>query len=195
MADIYSAELNPGKLDVISAWLSKQSWAAEADVAPESLKKVTSYRFDDPEGKVGAEIHIVAAGDRVFQVPLTYRGVELAGADKHLISTMEHSILGTRWVYDGMGDPHFRQRLDHAIATAGNLGKAVPRRRRGQPNRRDPPMWLMPWGNGTLGRCRETCRCCMNSTSTLPLRDRRGTAPGPLGRVRKLGGRARRRNA
>ncbi|HCG55029.1 MULTISPECIES: hypothetical protein [Brevibacterium] len=123
MADIYSAELNPGKLDVISAWLSKQSWAAEADVAPESLKKVTSYRFDDPEGKVGAEIHIVAAGDRVFQVPLTYRGVELAGADKHLISTMEHSILGTRWVYDGMGDPHFRQRLDHAIATAGTSAK------------------------------------------------------------------------
>lgn len=123
MADIYSAELNPGKLDVISAWLSRQSWAAEADVAPESLKKVTSYRFDDPEGKVGAEIHIVAAGDRVFQVPLTYRGVELAGADKHLISTMEHSILGTRWVYDGMGDPHFRQRLDHAIATAGTSAK------------------------------------------------------------------------
>lgn len=123
MADIYSAELNPGKLDVISAWLSKQSWAAEADVAPESLKKVRSYRFDDPEGKVGAEIHIVAAGDRVFQVPLTYRGVELAGADKHLISTMEHSILGTRWVYDGMGDPHFRQRLDHAIATAGTSAK------------------------------------------------------------------------
>lgn len=123
MADIYSAELNPGKLDVISAWLSKQSWAAEADVAPESLKKVTSYRFDDPEGKVGAEIHLVAAGDRVFQVPLTYRGVELAGADKHLISTMEHSILGTRWVYDGMGDPHFRQRLDHAIATAGTSAK------------------------------------------------------------------------
>ncbi len=92
-------------------------------MAPESLKKVTSYRFDDPEGKVGAEIHIVAAGDRVFQVPLTYRGVELAGADKHLISTMEHSILGTRWVYDGMGDPHFRQRLDHAIATAGTSAK------------------------------------------------------------------------
>ncbi|WP_231441828.1 maltokinase N-terminal cap-like domain-containing protein [Brevibacterium zhoupengii] len=123
MADIYSAELNPGKLDVISAWLSKQSWAAEVDVAPESLTKVTSYRFDDPEGKVGAEIHIVAAGDRVFQVPLTYRGAELAGADKHLVSTMEHSILGARWVYDGMGDPLFRQRLDHAIATAGTSAK------------------------------------------------------------------------
>ncbi|MCF2573061.1 maltokinase N-terminal cap-like domain-containing protein [Brevibacterium sp. UCMA 11754] len=123
MADIYKAELNPGKLDVISAWLTKQAWAAEADVAPDSLQKVTSYRLDDPEGKVGAEIHIVAAGDRVFQVPLTYRGAELAGADKHLIATIEHSILGKRWVYAGMGDPLFRQRLDHTIATAGTSAK------------------------------------------------------------------------
>lgn len=123
MADIYNAELNPGKLDVISDWLSNQSWAAEADVAPDSLKTISSYRFDDPEGKVGAEVHIVASGDRVFQVPLTYRGAELAGADKHLISTMEHSVLGKRWVYAGMGDPHFRQRLDHAIATAGTSAK------------------------------------------------------------------------
>lgn len=123
MADIYQAELNPGKLDVISAWLTKQAWVAEADVAPDSLRTISSYRFDDPAGEVGAEVHIVAAGDRVFQVPLTYRGAELAGADKHLISTMEHSILGKRWVYAGMSDPHFRQRLDHTIATAGTSAK------------------------------------------------------------------------
>lgn len=123
MSDIFNAILNPGKLEVISAWLSKQAWAAEADVAPDSLQKVTSYRFDDPEGKAGAEVHIVAAGDRVFQVPLTYRGAELAGAEKHLISTMEHSVLGKRWVYAGMGDPLFRQRLDHTIATAGTSAK------------------------------------------------------------------------
>lgn len=123
MADIYNAELNPGKLDVISAWLTQQAWAAEVDVAPDSLKSISSYRFDDPAGEVGAEVHIVAAGDRVFQVPLTYRGAELAGAAEHLISTMEHSILGTRWVYAGMGDPHFRQRLDHTIATAGTSAK------------------------------------------------------------------------
>lgn len=123
MSDIFNATLNPGKLEVISAWLSKQAWAAEADVAPDSLQKVTSYRFDDPEGKAGAEVHIVAAGDRVFQVPLTYRGAELAGAENHLISTMEHSVLGKRWVYAGMGDPLFRQRLDHTIATAGTSAK------------------------------------------------------------------------
>ncbi|WP_350269191.1 hypothetical protein AAFP32_11065 [Brevibacterium sp. CBA3109] len=123
MADIYNAELKPGKLDVISAWLTQQAWAAEADVAPDSLKTISSYRFDDPAGEVGAEVHIVAAGDRVFQVPLTYRGAELAGAETYLISTMEHSILGKRWVYAGMGDPHFRQRLDHTIATAGTSAK------------------------------------------------------------------------
>jgi hypothetical protein len=36
---------------------------------------------------------------------------------------MEHSVLGKRWVYAGMGDPVFRQRLDDAIATAGTSAK------------------------------------------------------------------------
>lgn len=119
MADIYNAELTPGKLDVISEWLTKQDWAAGSDVAPEALTKLSAYRFDDPAGEVGIEIHIVGAGDRVFQVPVTYRGAPLAGADKHLIATMDHSVLGKRWVYAGMGDPLFQQRLDHTIATAG----------------------------------------------------------------------------
>ncbi|MDN5807056.1 MAG: hypothetical protein L0J03_03560 [Brevibacterium sp.] len=123
MADIFSAELNPGKLDVVSAWLSRQDWTAGTDVAPESLTTLSSYRFDDPAGDVGVETHIVASGDRVFQVPLTYRGEPLAGADEHLIGTMDHSILGKRWVYAGMGDPLFRQRLDHAIATAGTSAR------------------------------------------------------------------------
>lgn len=119
MADIYQAQLNPEKFDVISTWLSQQEWTAGIDVAPESLTKISSYRFDDPDGQVGIEIHIVGAGEQVFQVPLTYRGAPLEGADEHLIATMDHSILGKRWVYAGMGDPVFRQRLDHAIATAG----------------------------------------------------------------------------
>ena len=123
MADIFNAQINPGKLEIVSAWLSKQERSAGTDVNPEALTQLSSYRFDDPAGEVGAEIHIVASGDRVFQVPLTYRGEPLAGADEHLISTMEHSILGKRWVYAGMGDPLFRQRLDHAIATADNSAR------------------------------------------------------------------------
>lgn len=120
MADIFKAELDPGKLDVVSAWLSRQEWTAGSDVAPESLTAVTSYRFDDPAGDVGVEIHIVAAGDRVFQVPLTYRGEPLAGADDFFVSEMSHSILGTRFVYAGIGDPVFQQQLDATIADAGS---------------------------------------------------------------------------
>ena len=120
MADIYNAELNPGKLDVVSDWLSRQEWTAGTDVAPESLTKLSSYRFDDPAGDVGVEVHIVASGDRVFQVPLTYRGEPLDGADDFFVAELTHSILGKRWVYAGIGDPVFQQRLDATITGAGS---------------------------------------------------------------------------
>jgi len=68
---------------------------------------IGSYRFDDPEGRVGMETHLVAAGDAVLQVPLTYRDEPIAGGDDALITEMQHSVLGTRWVYDGMRDPRF----------------------------------------------------------------------------------------
>jgi hypothetical protein len=66
---------------------------------------IGSYRFDDPDGRVGMETHLVTAGDTLFQVPLTYRDEPLDGAESGLITEMEHSVLGTRWVYDGLGDP------------------------------------------------------------------------------------------
>ena len=118
MADIYAAQLNPGKLDVVTDWVAKQDWAAELDLKADPLEAVTAYRFDDPAGEVGIEIHIVKSGDQLLQVPLTYRGAPLEGADESFVANMEHSVLGKRWVYAGMGDPLFRQRLDHTIATA-----------------------------------------------------------------------------
>ena len=51
------------------------------------------------------ETHLVTAGDTCFQVPLTYRDEPLAGADAALVGQMDHSVLGTRWVYDGLRDP------------------------------------------------------------------------------------------
>lgn len=123
MADIYAAQLNPGKLEVVTDWVAAQKWASELDLAANPLEQVTSYRFDDPAGEVGLEVHIVRSGDRHLQVPLSYRGEPLKGADEHLVATMEHSVLGKRWVYAGMGDPVFRQRLDDAIATAGTSAK------------------------------------------------------------------------
>ena len=66
---------------------------------------IGSYRLDDPDGRVGMEIHIVDAGGTILQVPLTYRDEPLAGAGDALITEMQHSVLGTRWVYDGLRDP------------------------------------------------------------------------------------------
>lgn len=84
------------------------------------MEAVSSYRFDDPNREVGVEIHIVASGDRVFQVPVTYRGAPLEGAEDFFISEMTHSILGRRWVYAGIGDPVFQQCLDATITSAGS---------------------------------------------------------------------------
>ena len=131
MADIYAAQLNPGKLDVVTDWVAEQDWATELDLEANPLEAVTAYRFDDPAGEVGIEIHIVRSGDQLLQVPLTYRGAPLEGADQAFVANMEHSVLGKRWVYAGMGDPLFRQRLDHTIATASTaeIGRASCRER------------------------------------------------------------------
>jgi hypothetical protein len=53
------------------------------------------------------ETLIVSAGSTVLQVPLTVRDEPLEGAGGALIAQTEHSVLGTRWVYDGLGDPRF----------------------------------------------------------------------------------------
>ena len=53
------------------------------------------------------ETHLVTAGAVLMQVPLTYRDEPLDGAEDALITEMQHSVLGTRWVYDGLRDPRF----------------------------------------------------------------------------------------
>ena len=68
---------------------------------------IGSYRFDDPDGRVGMESHLVTAGGTLLQVPLTYRDEPLDGADDALITEMQHSVLGTRWVYDALRDPRY----------------------------------------------------------------------------------------
>src|SRR5690606_23314792 len=79
-----------------------------------------AYRFDDPDGEVGVETLIVrSGGNDELQVPLTYRGAPLAGAENWLIGTMEHSALGKRWVYDAAGDPVYAQTPAFAIRSGG----------------------------------------------------------------------------
>jgi hypothetical protein len=53
------------------------------------------------------ETHLVTAGGTLLQVPLSYRDEPLVAAEDAFIAEMHHSVLGTRWVYDGLGDPMF----------------------------------------------------------------------------------------
>lgn len=113
MAIIYKATLSPSKLELIADYLPKQPWFIQ-EGEPELLG---AYRFDDPAGEVGIETHVVSAGHRIYQVPLSYRGYELAGANEWLIGTMDHSVLGKRWVYDACADPVYIKALATAILT------------------------------------------------------------------------------
>lgn len=99
MAIIYKADLTPSKPELIGAWLDTQPWAGRG---PGEI--LGAYRFDDPEGEVGVEVFLVRRGDRLLHLPLTYRGAPLPGHEDHLVGTLEHSVLGTRWVYDGTED-------------------------------------------------------------------------------------------
>ncbi|MCW2713632.1 MAG: hypothetical protein JWN88_679 [Frankiales bacterium] len=104
MAIFHRATLTPTKAQLIADWIPTRVWGPAAS---DHMSLIGSYRFDDPEGRVGLETHLVQAGDTLFQVPLTYRDEPLDGAGEALIAEMEHSVLGRRWVYDGLGDPLF----------------------------------------------------------------------------------------
>lgn len=116
MALIHRATLSPTKLELLTAWLPSRPWfTGGAD-----LRQLGAYRFDDPAGEVGIEALLPQAGDGlVLHVPLTYRGAPLAGAEEFLIGTAEHSVLGTRWVYDGCGDPVWATAMATTVLTGG----------------------------------------------------------------------------
>ncbi|MDP9906599.1 CG0192-related protein [Arthrobacter bambusae] len=115
MAIIHRATLSPSKLELIERYLPVQPWFTKDGSAPPEL--LGAYRFDDPDGEVGLETHLVSHGGKVYQVPLSYRGSELPGAEHSLLGTMEHSVLGTRWVYDACTDPVYVAALATAILT------------------------------------------------------------------------------
>ncbi|WP_410812086.1 CG0192-related protein [Micromonospora sp. 067-2] len=116
MALLHRATLRPSKLDLLTTWLPSRPWyqgPADADVLIQA-----AYRLDDPADEVGIETMLVGTTDGpVHQVPLTYRAAPLHGADESLVGTTEHSVLGTRWVYDGCADPAYAVALALAILT------------------------------------------------------------------------------
>ena len=91
--------ITPTKRELAAAWLDRQGLGAG------DVEMLGAYRFDDPAGQVGIEGHLVRRGGEVFHLPMTYRGAPRDGAGADLLATMEHSVLGRRWVYAAEGDP------------------------------------------------------------------------------------------
>lgn len=118
MAVHHPATIVPGKLELLQAWVPHQPWAAGADTSV--LTRLGSYRFDDPDGEVGVETHLLGTADgQVLQVPLTYRGAPRHAAEDSLVTTMTHTALGDRWVYDAVSDPVYGPLLATTILTGG----------------------------------------------------------------------------
>ncbi|GLY19277.1 hypothetical protein LWF15_04680 [Kineosporia rhizophila] len=116
MAHIHKATLTPSKLELLTPWLRSRAWADGSG----GVQTIGAYRFDDPQGEVGIETFLLrTTTGAVLHVPATYRSEPLRGADEHLIGTTEHSALGTRWVYDGCGDPVWAAVLTQVVLTGG----------------------------------------------------------------------------
>lgn len=104
MSIIHRTSVRPTKLELLRTWLPGRPWY-HGSAAPD-LAKAGGFRLDDPEGEVGIEFMVVReAASGPYLIPLTYRGGPLEGAGHALVGTMEHGVLGRRWVYDGCHDP------------------------------------------------------------------------------------------
>lgn len=118
MALLYQATLTPSKIELLQTWVPRQPWLGDVDAT--TVEAVGAYRFDDPDGEVGIETHLLRTADgQILQVPVTYRGSPVAGADSLLIGTTQHSVLGERWVYDACGDPVYVTALATAVLRGG----------------------------------------------------------------------------
>jgi 1,4-alpha-glucan branching enzyme len=107
--------LKPPLDELLRTWLPGQRWfpVKSADF---TLTPVGGVRLDERSGEVGLEVFLAAVtystadgGSRtdVVQVPLSYRGEPLPGADSALIGEGTDSALGHRWIYDAVHDPVF----------------------------------------------------------------------------------------
>jgi hypothetical protein len=115
VAIVHNATLVPSKLEALKTWLPSQSWFS-GDAS--DLEVVGQFRFVDPDGEVGLQTMLVTSQGALYQVPLSYRNGPLVGAEAALICSMEHSVLGTRWVYDSLSDPVYAAELLRTIVEA-----------------------------------------------------------------------------
>lgn len=91
IAQIYDAILNPTKQEVAARFGAL-------------VTLLGSYRLADTDDEVGIEIYVGRDIEgRLVQMPVSYRSAEVdPGAT---LGTLEHSVLGTRWVSNALGDP------------------------------------------------------------------------------------------
>lgn len=90
VAEIISATLTPTKQEVLQQWVP-------------GFTEIGAFRLVDPAGEVGIDFVLGTDGeDRPIQLPVTYRSDELPSG---VVGTMEHSVLGTRYVAKATADP------------------------------------------------------------------------------------------
>ncbi|HEX3002636.1 MAG TPA: 1,4-alpha-glucan branching protein GlgB [Angustibacter sp.] len=136
-----TATMSPAFADFLPDWVARQRWYTAKGRRPQ-LQRIGGLRWQDPDGEVGIETWLVVdtSGERrtVYQVPLTYRGEPLPGADDALVATADHSELGRRYVYDAPHDPAYVRavmRLVLSGATVSSDGPAGTGEARGVPQR------------------------------------------------------------
>jgi hypothetical protein len=200
MAIIHNTTMNPGKLELLTAWLPAQPWYRQTGHEP-ALAKAGGFRLDDPQGEVGIEFMVITDGSgnqaTTYQVPLTYRAGALAGADSALIGTSEHGVLGRRWIYDGVHDPVLLAQLVALIQGAAepqaqSVSNAVDPTVTGQPVAEGflTPVWSAVAANGPSGTDLrvETASADDVQTGRLTLRVNRILQPGDIIDVNRDGG-------
>lgn len=147
MALLHEATISPRKDELVGPWLrTRLWWDGEPERGP-----VGSFRLDDPAGEVGMECFLFgsASGSTLF-VPVTYRDAPLPSREVSLLGTMEHSVLGTRYVYDACADPVFVSTVLDAIRSGGRHAQLRVQRADGVEVDREPDATAQGEGVATV---------------------------------------------
>jgi hypothetical protein len=173
------ASISPNKLEVLAAWLPSRPWFT-GDAS--ALEVVGAYRFDDPDGQVGMETHLLRAGDSaIYQVPLTYRSAPIDGADAFLLGTMEHTVLGTRWVHHASIDPVYLAVLADTIRTGGSQAELVRDFGDGRTEIMEPAVRVTGSGTSSPGPFELDVLTVLGESLTTPVGADGGTLTGTWG--------------
>jgi hypothetical protein len=173
------ASITPTKLELLAAWLPGRPWFA-GDAS--ALEAVGTYRFDDPAGEVGMETHLLrAGGSAIYQVPLTYRAAPLDGAEAFLVGTMDHTVLGKRWVHHASIDPVYLAVLADTIRTGGSQAELVREFADGRVEIAEPSVRVTGSGTSTPGPVEIDVLTVLGAPLAAQLGEGDGTLTGTWG--------------